>query len=134
MCDRSAGATACCTSVVVRAEVLAGMRPHGIERTRELLDAFEWHPVDEAIAEEAGRLGRRWLPSHCGMDAADLLIAATANTLDLLLMTSNVRHFPSSIPAEPGRRSSRRCRAAAPTSSPSLRRLAPTFRVFVAFP
>ncbi|MGH3846328.1 MAG: type II toxin-antitoxin system VapC family toxin [Pseudonocardiaceae bacterium] len=82
------------SSVVVRAEVLAGMRPHGIERTRELLDAFEWQPVDEAIAEEAGRLGRRWLPSHCRIDTADLLIAATANTLGLLLMTRNIRHFP----------------------------------------
>ncbi len=82
------------SSVVVRAEVLAGMRPHEEDRTRELLDAFEWHPVDEATAEEAGRLGRRWLPSHHGIDTADLLIAATARTLGLVVMTRNVRHFP----------------------------------------
>lgn len=82
------------SSVVVRAEVLAGMRPHETDRTRSLLDAFEWHSVDEVIAEEAGRLGRRWLPSHCGIDTADLLIAATAQTLGLQLLTCNVRHFP----------------------------------------
>ena len=82
------------SSVVVRAEVLAGMRPHETGRTHELLDAFEWHPVDEAIAEEAARLGRRWLPSHRGIDTADLLIAATARVLGVEVMTRNVRHFP----------------------------------------
>ena len=82
------------SSVVVRAEVLAGMRPHETDRTHELLDAFEWHPVDEAIAEEAGRLGRVWLPSHRGIDTADLLIAATARTIGVEMMKRNVRHFP----------------------------------------
>lgn len=82
------------SSVVVRAEILAGMRPHEEESTRELLDAFEWHSVTEATAEEAGRLGRRWLPSHGGIDTADLLIAATARILDRTVLTRNVRHFP----------------------------------------
>lgn len=82
------------SSVVVRAEVLAGMGPHEEARTRELLDGFEWHPVDDVIAEEAGRLGRRWLPSHRGIDTADLLIAATARILDMSVMTRNMRHFP----------------------------------------
>ncbi|MDQ2791945.1 MAG: VapC toxin family PIN domain ribonuclease [Pseudonocardiales bacterium] len=82
------------SSIVVRAEVLAGMRPHEEHRTRELLDAFEWHPADQVVAEEAGRLGRQWLPSHRGIDTADLLIAATASVLGLPLLTRNVRHFP----------------------------------------
>jgi len=82
------------SSVVVRAEILAGMRPNEEESTRELLDAFEWHPVTEATSEEAGRLGRRWLPSHRGIDTADLLIAATARILDRTVLTRNVRHFP----------------------------------------
>ncbi|MDQ2881576.1 MAG: type II toxin-antitoxin system VapC family toxin [Actinomycetota bacterium] len=82
------------SSSVVHAEVLAGMRPHEERRTRELFDAFEWHPADQVVAEEAGRLGRRWLPSHRGIDTADLLIAATASVLGLPLLTRNVRHFP----------------------------------------
>jgi predicted nucleic acid-binding protein len=81
------------SSVVVRAEVLAGMRPNEESRTRALLDAFEWHPVDLAISEEAGRLGREWLASH-RLDAADLLIAATARIMGASLLTRNVRHFP----------------------------------------
>lgn len=82
------------SSVVVRAEILAGMRPHEEQPTRELLDAFEWHQVNEDTAEEAGRLGRRWLPNHRGIDTADLLIAATARILDRTVLTRNVRHFP----------------------------------------
>jgi hypothetical protein len=70
------------------------MRPHEEDSTRELLDAFEWHPVTEATAEEAGRLGRRWLASHRGIDTADLLIAATARILNRTVLTRNVRHFP----------------------------------------
>ncbi|MGH8898020.1 MAG: type II toxin-antitoxin system VapC family toxin [Egibacteraceae bacterium] len=82
------------SSVVVSAEVLAGMRPAEEPRTRGLLELLEWHAVDELIAEEAGRLGRRWLRSHNGIDIADLLVAATAKVLDLELLTRNVRHFP----------------------------------------
>ncbi|MHB1172087.1 MAG: PIN domain-containing protein [Lacisediminihabitans sp.] len=45
---------------------------------RSLLSTLVWHPVDAEVAEEAGALGRRWLPSHHTIDGADLAIAATA--------------------------------------------------------
>lgn len=63
-------------------------------RTRRLLASFEWHAVDERIAEEAGQLGRRWLRSHGGIVIADLIVAATAKVLDLELLTCNIRHYP----------------------------------------
>jgi len=50
--------------------------------------------VRSAVAEEAGALGRRWLPSHDAIDGADLAIAATATLNQLRLLTRNVRHFP----------------------------------------
>lgn len=81
-------------SEVTRLEVLAGMRPHEEDDTRGLLGAFTWHPLDERLAEIASELGRRWLPSHRGVDSADLAIAATAVALDARLMTRNVKHFP----------------------------------------
>lgn len=31
-----------------------------------------WHDVDAVLAEQAGVLGRQWLPSHHGIDGADL--------------------------------------------------------------
>lgn len=82
------------SSEIVRLEILAGMRPVEEEITRALLDSLIWHPVDTGIAEEAGALGRRWLPGHHTIDSADLAIAATARQLGLPLLTVNVRHFP----------------------------------------
>jgi hypothetical protein len=53
-----------------------------------------WHPVDAEVAEEAGALGRQWLPSHHPIDGADLAIAATVIRTDSRLLTRNVGHFP----------------------------------------
>ena len=81
-------------SDISRVEVLAGMRPREEPATRVLLSLLRWHSVDGEVAERAGALGRQWLPSHSGIDAADLAIAATAMMLGLQLYTSNIRHFP----------------------------------------
>ncbi len=81
-------------SEMTRIEVLAGMRPGEEDRTRALLATLHWHPVDADVAEAAGALGRRWLPSHNGIDGADLAIAATVVLLGARLLTLNVRHFP----------------------------------------
>jgi predicted nucleic acid-binding protein len=81
-------------SEVTRLEVLAGMRPKEEQATRRLLGAFQWHPVDMAVAELGGELGRAWLRSHSGIDTADLAVAATAMILGADLLTPNVRHFP----------------------------------------
>jgi len=81
-------------SEITRLEVLAGMRVDEERATRSLLSSLTWHPVDGDVAEEAGLLGRRWLPSHRGIDGADLAIAATAIRTGSRLLTCNVRHFP----------------------------------------
>jgi len=81
-------------SEITRMEVLAGMRPTEADTTRALLSILVWHPVDAEIAEEAGSLGRQWLPRDHTIDSADLAIAATAVCLDARLLTRNVRHFP----------------------------------------
>lgn len=81
-------------SEITRLEVLAGMRPAEEAATRMLLSTLIWHPVDADVAEEAGALGRQWLPSHRGIDGADLAIAATAIRHGARLLTRNVRHFP----------------------------------------
>jgi predicted nucleic acid-binding protein len=81
-------------SEITRLEVLAGMRAAEEYQTRSLLSTLRWHPVDAEVAEKAGELGRAWLPSHRGIDSADLAVAATAFLLDARLLTMNVRHFP----------------------------------------
>lgn len=82
------------SSVVVKIEVLAGMRSTDEQQTRRLLKAVEWHPINEEVIEQAGLFGRQWLPSHSGIDVADLIVAATAKVLHLDLLTCNVHHFP----------------------------------------
>lgn len=81
-------------SEITRLEVLAGMRSNEERVTRLLLSTLIWHPVDTETAEEAGQLGRQWLPSHHTIDGADLAIAATATRHGLRLLTRNVKHFP----------------------------------------
>ncbi len=81
-------------SEITRAEVLIGMRPIEETETQALLSVLIWHPVDTVVAEQAGALGRAWRPSHQGIDAADVVIAATSQLLGLPLLTRNVRHFP----------------------------------------
>jgi len=51
-------------------------------------------PLDADVAEEAGALGRQWLPGHRSIDGADLAIAATAIPTGSRLLTRNVSHFP----------------------------------------
>ncbi|MEA2372996.1 MAG: hypothetical protein QOH12_3390 [Solirubrobacteraceae bacterium] len=81
-------------SEMTKLEILAGMRSSEEEDTRLLLGTLVWHPLGTEVAEKAGALGRRWLPSHGTIDGADLVIAATAMLSDLRLLTRNVRHFP----------------------------------------
>jgi predicted nucleic acid-binding protein len=79
---------------VVRAELLAGMRATEETQTRDLLRLISWVEVDETLAEAAGALGRQYLRSHPGIDIADLIVAALAQSLDAALKTTNVKHFP----------------------------------------
>ncbi len=82
------------SSEMVRTELLVLIRERELVAIAPLLDAIVWHPVDRQVSELAGALGRRWLPSHNGIDAADFIIAATATLLGAELLTKNVRHFP----------------------------------------
>lgn len=92
--ERERAAAPLYASEVTRLEVLAGVRARDEAKTRSLLSALVWHPVDEEVAEKAGCLGRRWLPSDHGIDSADLAIAATAIHGGWRLLTGKVRHFP----------------------------------------
>jgi predicted nucleic acid-binding protein len=81
-------------SVVTRAELRAGQRAHERDATDSLLASTIWIPITDDLADHAGVLAR-WHPRP-GMRfaIADYLIAATAQLLDLTLLTRNVRHFP----------------------------------------
>ncbi len=82
------------TSVAVRTELFAGMRPHEESRTLELLTSLVNLPVTIFIADRAGRLIYDYARRGFQVSFPDALIAATALEHDLTLVTTNARHFP----------------------------------------
>jgi predicted nucleic acid-binding protein len=74
-------------STITRCELFAGTRADE-DALRTLLAPFRELPVDRAIAELAGRLRR-----DTGVRTPDALIAATALTHRLTLVTRNRRDF-----------------------------------------
>ena len=82
------------SSQVIRAEVLAGMRPGEERGTHSLLSLLRWADVGGAEAAGAGALGQRYLPARPGIDTPDLLLAELAQRLGAELVTMNVKHFP----------------------------------------
>ena len=85
-------------SIVVRAEILAGMRPREEARTRQLLGLIQWEPVMEPESEAAGELGRKHPTANVGIETPDLLIAEVALRYGAPLVTANLKHFRSLIP------------------------------------
>lgn len=81
-------------SEVTRVEILRGLRSDERRAAERLFQQLGWAPVDEAISRSAGAFGRGLRRSHAGVGVADLIIAATADQLDLPLATTNIRHFP----------------------------------------
>jgi predicted nucleic acid-binding protein len=89
------------TSVISKAELLAGMRTSEEERTVRTLGSLALLAVNDAIATRAGALARHYRSSHPGVGLGDYLIAATAVLLGAELWTQNPRHFPMFEGLEP---------------------------------
>lgn len=81
------------SSVICRAEVLNGMLPEEQKRTLELLSRFEWLPVTADITDISSAYFRQFHKSH-GVVLFDSLIAGTAKSHSLDIITSNKRHYP----------------------------------------
>ncbi len=81
------------TGAMQRAEVLFFMRPHEEQKTMTLLSRIRTAAVDQAVIDEAGRLFRKWNPSH-GIDPNDAILAATARIKGGQIHTLNLKHYP----------------------------------------
>ena len=81
------------TGAMQCAEVVFFMRPEEEDATLYFLSHFKTAPIDQATVDEAGRLFRRYQPSH-GVDPNDALLAATAKRFGGRIYTLNERHFP----------------------------------------
>jgi len=81
------------TGAMQRAEVVFFMREGEEAATELFLSQFRTAHVDQAIVDRAGRLYRRWNPSH-GIDVNDALLASTAVLTGGKIFTLNTKHYP----------------------------------------
>ena len=82
------------SSVIVRLEILAGMRRGEERATHRLLELIEWEPISDTECDAAAALGRAYLPANSRIDTPDLLLAEVAQRHGAELLTMNVKHFP----------------------------------------
>jgi predicted nucleic acid-binding protein len=80
-------------SVLSRAEILARMWPDEEKRTLQLLSALVSLPVDQAVADAAGRLLFDQARQGTPMNVPDAIIAATATQQRLTLVSYDAQHF-----------------------------------------
>jgi len=83
-------------SPVTIIEIEAGTRDTEKEKTYEFLDIFEVYTVDRSIAHLAGSSLRKYRKKGVTLGLADVIIAATALTHHLTLITYNTSHYPMS--------------------------------------
>ena len=81
-------------SCITIAELHAGVKNKSqTDSIKILSNIFSIISIDEEIAISAGKLLKQYSKSH-STGLADALIAATADTKDLALVTFNKKHFP----------------------------------------
>ena len=83
-----------CISSITYLEVIAGIRPQEESLTYELLMSVTPFPLDNAVADQAGRLIVRHRSMGLTLELADAAVAATAILYGLTLVTYNTKDFP----------------------------------------
>lgn len=83
-------------SAMTRLEIIRGMRDKERKITFEILDSLDNIDISIEIADTAGELIRAWRTKGATLEDADAIIAATALTHNLVLVTTNSKHFPMS--------------------------------------
>jgi predicted nucleic acid-binding protein len=81
-------------SVVSLTEIAGGMRSPERREVMRLLGSMQRFEVTEQVAWRAATLMREHRRSHSGIGLGDFLIAATALTEGLEIVTLNIRHYP----------------------------------------
>lgn len=81
-------------SVITRLEVFAGAHPNEKQRTSQFLSIFESIGVDNSIADLAGCYIYMYRRKGITLNPPDAIIASTAVSNSLELVTTNKKHFP----------------------------------------
>jgi tRNA(fMet)-specific endonuclease VapC len=81
-------------SVITVVEIEAGIRTGEKAKTKELLDSMESVILDTPMAHLAGSFLSEHRRKGVSLSLADVMIAATAVSENLILLTYNQRHYP----------------------------------------
>ncbi|MCD6318300.1 type II toxin-antitoxin system VapC family toxin [Candidatus Aerophobetes bacterium] len=81
----------CCINI---AEVYSGMREKDKEKTDRFIESLYYFEVTREIAKLAGELRRKYTKKGKTLATTDVIIAATAITYGLTLITKNIKHYP----------------------------------------
>jgi len=81
-------------SAMTRLEIVRGLHEPERQGTFALLNSLETIAVTSGIADLAGELIRSWRERGATIGDVDAIIAASASSRGLALVTTNARHFP----------------------------------------
>lgn len=81
----------CCINI---AEIFAGMREKEREKTYRFIESLNYFEVTKEIAKLAGEIRQRYFKKGKTLATTDVIIAATALTYNLTLITKNIKHYP----------------------------------------
>jgi len=81
----------CCINV---AETYTGMKEKEKEKTNRFIESLYYFEVTKKIAKLAGRLRQEYVEKGKTLATTDVIIAATAITYSLILITKNIKHYP----------------------------------------
>ncbi len=88
---------ACCTSLIVACELRYGTRKKGSKqlttRVEQLLDALDILPLQEDMSHHYAQIRTELESAGLPIGANDLLIAAHARSLNLIVVTANTGEF-----------------------------------------
>jgi len=76
------------------AETYSGIPPEDLEQIDFLLGAFEYWPIDWAVARLAGEYRHKYAREDRKLPVADVILGAHAVSQDATLITNNERDFP----------------------------------------
>jgi len=81
----------CCINIT---ETYAGMREKEKEKTDRFIESLYYFEVTRKIAKLAGELRQKYIKEGETLATTDVIIAATAITYNLTLLTKNIKHYP----------------------------------------
>jgi len=83
----------CCINIT---ETYTGMKDKEKEKTDKFIESLYYFGVTKEIAKLAGKLKQKYVKKGKTLTTSDVIIAATAITYGLILITKNIKHYPFS--------------------------------------